>query len=63
MLIAPWVSCFRGAPRPQSMLLHTVLQEPLTDACAVAVPKGVCWSCCPSISMLYFLFYGGRAHM
>ena len=30
---------------------------------AVAVPKGVCWSCCPSIQSLYFLFYGGRAHI
>ena len=34
---------------------------------AVAVPKGVCWSCCraaPLYPMLYFLFYaGGRAHM
>ena len=34
---------------------------------AVAVPKGVCWSCyraAPLYPMLYFLFYaGGRAHM
>ena len=28
-VVAPWVSCFQGAPRLQSMLLHTVLQEAL----------------------------------
>ena len=39
-----------GLLRPQSMLLHTVLQEPLTDACCGGAQQGVCWSCCPSIS-------------
>ena len=38
-LASPWVTCFPGAPRPQSMSPCAVLQEPLSLMHAVAVPK------------------------
>ena len=42
--VTPWFP-FRGTPRPQFMLLHTVLQEPLLQPKlmnAVAVPNREC---------------------
>ena len=44
-VVVSWVSC---APRPQLCSILYSRSHSLMHA--VAVPKGVCWSCCPSIS-------------
>ena len=65
--VTPWFP-FRGTPRPQFMLLHTVLQEPLLQPKlmnAVAVPNRECAG--PAAPLypiaLLPLLYGGRAHI